>query len=436
MAEKKAVVLAGGGSRGAYQVGVWEALRELEYDYSIVTGTSVGSLNGALMATGDLKLCREMWEKITTDQILDFSIEGDISSEDIQKLALKEFLEKAVKDRSIDQSPLKALLEEVIDVDAVYASPVDFGLVTTSFPVLRPVYLFKDQIPREHFIDYLMASSALFPAMKPYRIGKEYYIDGGYQDTMPIRMAEERGATEVVAVNLKSFGVYKSAKDKNVKVRIISPKEDLGFALFFDANFARPNIRRGYLDTMKAFARYDGWFYTFEKGSFSTEEAAFESFCEEVGRKVVPSGKAGELFLQHITGAMVRRLIRSTSAKTVARGWLHPAAEIAGRIFALSPLEIYTEESFLTLLEEQFASSEELPDFVGQDLLDLWENLRGEDLLKVLRSLTDEKVICKFLLHQLRARLDGKALNAALPLALEVAPGPLIAALFFLFFRQ
>ena len=51
--EKKAVVLSGGGSRGAYQVGVWKALRKLHYRYKIVTGTSVGALNGTLMVQND-----------------------------------------------------------------------------------------------------------------------------------------------------------------------------------------------------------------------------------------------------------------------------------------------------------------------------------------------------------------------------------------------
>ena len=46
---KTAIVLAGGGSRGAYQIGVWKALREMGIDYQLVTGTSVGALNGVLM---------------------------------------------------------------------------------------------------------------------------------------------------------------------------------------------------------------------------------------------------------------------------------------------------------------------------------------------------------------------------------------------------
>lgn len=55
---KKAVVLGGGGSRGSYQVGVWKALLELGFDYEIVTGTSVGALNGALMVQKALRTGR------------------------------------------------------------------------------------------------------------------------------------------------------------------------------------------------------------------------------------------------------------------------------------------------------------------------------------------------------------------------------------------
>ena len=45
---QKALVLAGGGARGSYQVGVWRALMELDWHPQIITGTSVGSLNGAM----------------------------------------------------------------------------------------------------------------------------------------------------------------------------------------------------------------------------------------------------------------------------------------------------------------------------------------------------------------------------------------------------
>ena len=46
---KRAIVLSGGGSKGSYEIGVWKALRRLHIEYDIVTGTSIGALNGALM---------------------------------------------------------------------------------------------------------------------------------------------------------------------------------------------------------------------------------------------------------------------------------------------------------------------------------------------------------------------------------------------------
>ena len=43
---KKGVVLCGGGAKGAYQIGVWKALKKLNFNPDVVTGTSVGALNG------------------------------------------------------------------------------------------------------------------------------------------------------------------------------------------------------------------------------------------------------------------------------------------------------------------------------------------------------------------------------------------------------
>ena len=53
---KTALVLGGGGSRGAYEIGVCKALEELEIEIDMVFGTSVGAINGAMIAQGDLAL--------------------------------------------------------------------------------------------------------------------------------------------------------------------------------------------------------------------------------------------------------------------------------------------------------------------------------------------------------------------------------------------
>ena len=77
---KTAIVLAGGGSRGAYQIGVWKALREMGIDYQLVTGTSVGALNGVLMVQQEYDKALAVWENISSQQVLGDMLElGEMS---------------------------------------------------------------------------------------------------------------------------------------------------------------------------------------------------------------------------------------------------------------------------------------------------------------------------------------------------------------------
>ena len=66
-----AIALEGGGAKGAYEVGVWKALEEAGIKYCAVAGSSVGALNGALMAMRDLQTAIALWENITYSQIMD-----------------------------------------------------------------------------------------------------------------------------------------------------------------------------------------------------------------------------------------------------------------------------------------------------------------------------------------------------------------------------
>ena len=60
----KALVLSGGGSKGAYQIGVWKALKKLHIKFDIVTGTSVGALNGALITQKSYRKAIKLWKKL------------------------------------------------------------------------------------------------------------------------------------------------------------------------------------------------------------------------------------------------------------------------------------------------------------------------------------------------------------------------------------
>ena len=57
----KALVLAGGGAKGSYEMGVWKALRKLGMKFDIITGTSIGALNGALMVQNSYFKGMHLW---------------------------------------------------------------------------------------------------------------------------------------------------------------------------------------------------------------------------------------------------------------------------------------------------------------------------------------------------------------------------------------
>lgn len=263
---KTALVLGGGGSRGAYEIGVWQALRELGIPVNMVTGTSVGAINGAMVAQDAFELAVSLWKEIDTPMVFDVEIRDILAH------------------TGIGNSKLKALLRQYIDEEAVRKSPVEYGLVTMELPSMTPKFLMKEQIPEGMLVDYILASSTLFPAMKSYQINSLRYVDGGFADNLPVGLALDHGATHIVAVDLEAVGVIRRKRLNDADfIRIIQCPWDLGNFLVFDKVNSRKIMRLGYLDALKAFQVYDGSLYCFAKGEFDR-------------RSIHGAGMAGAIF--------------------------------------------------------------------------------------------------------------------------------------------
>ena len=130
---KRAIVLAGGGSKGAYQIGVWKALRELKIDYQIVTGTSVGALNGAFMVQQDFSQALSMWKNLNWEMIYDSSFKEDLSKWDIWK----KYIQGIVFNGGMEVTGLEKTIDFYIDENKFYRSSVDFGLVTVNLIYMK-----------------------------------------------------------------------------------------------------------------------------------------------------------------------------------------------------------------------------------------------------------------------------------------------------------
>ena len=264
---RKALVLAGGGARGSYQVGVWRALTELGWNPQIITGTSVGSLNGAMFVLDLYETARDMWTSIRSQDVMELPEETRNLTE------LHQFLRDVVRAGGMDVTPLEEIVERVLDEDALRASPIRFGLVTVEKRGLKPRELPLEEIPKGKVKDYLLASAACFPALRAKQIDGVQFLDGGYRDNMPTALAQKMGAEELVCVDLEGVGITLPNRT-GLPTTMVRSYWELGDILHFDPDTARRNIELGYYDTLRAFGRLRGCAYAVAKNEQTAQDAA------------------------------------------------------------------------------------------------------------------------------------------------------------------
>ena len=243
---KRALVLSGGGSRGAYQCGAWQALRELNIRIDGVYGTSIGAVNAALVAQGDFDTALELWENIRMDQIVSLEEGEELSVEKMihRKRDLIPFLLENAKNFLMDVTPFENLLRETIDEGRVRAGGMELGMMVTRVPSLGPCEVRLRDLPQGSLHDFVLASAACFPVFPLRQIGSEFYMDGGYVDNMPIAMAIADGAEEIIAVDIHPQPVHPEYASMPFLTEI-HPLHELGSFLDFNPERLRRSRRYG-----------------------------------------------------------------------------------------------------------------------------------------------------------------------------------------------
>ncbi len=263
---KKALVFAGGGSKGAYQIGAWKALRELGESFQIACGTSIGSINAGFYVQDDFDAAYEMWETLTADRIMTNGINFDKSLEGIlsQRDQLIPFIKTFINSKGADVTPFHENLRHYFDAEKFFSSPVDYALMTVKYPSFTPFEVTKeDMLPfGEDAWKWMAASGAAYPVFPVMNVNGEDFVDGGYYDNIPVATAFKRGATEVLVIDLKTEKNHEGYIH-HPRVKYIKPSRDLGTFLNFEKDALRFSMSLGYNDTMKAYGHFYGLQYTF-----------------------------------------------------------------------------------------------------------------------------------------------------------------------------
>mgnify|MGYP000966074726 CR=1 FL=1 len=262
------LVLEGGGAKGAYHIGAYKAIMEEDIGIQGIAGTSVGALNGALIAQEDFGLAYDLWYNMSFSRVINATDEeierlkaGKFSKEDLA--LLREKVKGVITDRGLDITPLRNLVMETVNEEKIRNSGKDFGIVTVSLTDLKPLEIYIEDIPKGELGEFLLAS-AYFPAFKREKIGGKSYIDGGIYNNLPVNLLSNKGYKDLILIRTHGLGYTRKVNLDGLNTITIAPNEELGRTLDFERDSSRYNLKLGYYDGKKALKNLKGFNYYIE----------------------------------------------------------------------------------------------------------------------------------------------------------------------------
>ncbi|MEH2170382.1 MAG: patatin-like phospholipase family protein [Nostoc sp.] len=264
---KIGLVLAGGGAKGAYQVGVLKYLsEELNFVPDMIAGTSIGALNGAFLASHQpfnkaVSRLEEIWD--------------DIAIGKINILQRKPILESLRSLSIYDPDPIKELLEEKVTQDALQQGIplwVTVYLAAQPLPFLNYLeyYLhsFQDEIPQkvewrsvrdvdaDTMYNSILASAAIPLVFPSWNIDSQSYVDGFLGDNIPLKALEKEGCTFAIVIHLDNVETWNRHKFPNQTVIEIRPRLEINKSLLSPLDFSND-----YITDLKKRGEEDAKFY-------------------------------------------------------------------------------------------------------------------------------------------------------------------------------
>ncbi|MBB5271240.1 patatin-like phospholipase family protein [Quisquiliibacterium transsilvanicum] len=180
-----ALVLAGGGSFGAMQVGMLRALVAHGVAPDLVVGSSVGAINGAYFAgapnAGGVARLEAIWRGLRRSEVFAIGWRGALG-----------LLRRG---SAVDPRGLRRLVEEHLSYRTIEQAALPLHLVATDLMGGGTVRLSSGPV-----VDAVLASCAIPAAFPPVRIGEHYLIDGAVASNTPISVAVELGARRVIVL--------------------------------------------------------------------------------------------------------------------------------------------------------------------------------------------------------------------------------------------
>ena len=225
------LVFAGGGGNGAFEMGVWSVLREKrKYEITAVSGASVGALNAALFAGDNYELAMDIWQNVTTENILvpfgslrervyNADIHGGLwSNEGVEKIIRREGLISGVQ-----ASEMPCAVSCTVEPQNAVKKAKNAVLMTDDVK-----YFVLNDLPYDKIVGVLLASTAILHGFPEQKIDGAYMRDGdnvGRGDCMPVKPLYDMGVRKFIVVHLDNYKKLRFAPDDAQYIHIYPPKE-------------------------------------------------------------------------------------------------------------------------------------------------------------------------------------------------------------------
>ena len=198
MRRKTALVLSGGGAKGAFQVGAEKYAREMKnYEWDVISGVSVGALNGVMIAMGKYEELFNVWYNISQDRVM----RGRLNLWSILKMA---FGAKSI----YSNQPLWEMIKEVVDVNRIMVDLM-VGVVSLETGAYKPIKIgpsTSTKMNQTAFKKAILASTAIPIIWEPVDISAAYrsMVDGGVRNMSPIGDVLAADPEEIVIIACSS----------------------------------------------------------------------------------------------------------------------------------------------------------------------------------------------------------------------------------------
>ena len=368
--EKIGFVLEGGGTRGAYQAGAIKALYEAGIKPNVITGTSIGAMNGALLACDKLPRMMELYEEFKPEMLFNLNEDclacldaTEFSFLDLPQLTKVMFI--SLREGGIDITPLKELVEKEVDEEVLRKSPIELGVVSLGVPKIAPLELYVEDIAPGKVHEFILASAYL----PFFKAEERRYLDGMFVDNVPLSLLEKKGPFNHIYILRSHSGEEPRKEWLRKDITVISPSRNVGRGFELSIEKIRDNVQMGYYDTIRHLRGYKGQCYCFEALPNFIDEYLQEKIMERIQKRFSLRGsydKQRFVYEEFIPG--VARALGFDTSASYEKIFLK-LFETGGQYLGISPYKVYDFHDYVNEIREKLKEKEIEQDWNVVDLV-------------------------------------------------------------------